>query len=170
MDRIVIAKIKKPQGVKGELRLATFLDDNSNIMKIKNVYIEGNEQPYEVERCFKVSSDYAVKLKNIDSFEQANQFKSKNVLCLRSDLSQIVKDGIFIADLIDKKAYFEDGQEVGVISDVENYGASDVVFIESSKYKNLSFANIGGIILSCDENRVVLNKEKFYEVCVYDEE
>ena len=41
----------------------------------------------------------------------------------------------------------------------------------SVEYKNLSFANVGGIILNvdADKNQVTLCEEEFKKVCVFDE-
>ena len=48
-----------------------------------------------------------------------------------------------------KRELFE---ELGIIFDVQNFGANDIIYINSEKYKNLSFANIGGIITEVNEN------------------
>ena len=67
---------------------------------------------------------------------------------------------------------FEDGTIVGKITDIENYGSCDIVFVDSNVYHNLSFANTGDIFLEIKENesKVVLNKEKFMQTKVCDED
>ncbi len=171
-DLISVAIIRKPQGVRGELRLSVFLDNESDFPKLKKLYLS-NGDAFDVERVFKVGGDYAIKINGVSTFEEANKLKNQELFAMRSDIEKLKNpNDFFIADLLNKTARFENGEIVGVIDDVENYGASDIVFIKSKKYHNLSFANIGGIILGIDKEKqeVILDADKFKQVCVFDEQ
>ncbi len=174
MDKFIeIALIKRPQGVKGELRLLVLLDDNKNLQNFSEVFVEGSEMPFKVHEIKKVADDYAIKLDGIDSYEDAEKLKNKKLLAKREDVDKFksTKD-FYMADIIGKTAYLSTGEFVGIVDDIENYGASDVVFIRSQKYTNLSFANVGGIILSVDQEKqeVILDADEFSKYCVYDEQ
>ena len=43
----------------------------------------------------------------------------------------------FIEDILNFNMVFEDGEELGILTDVQNYGSSDVYFVQC-KNKNIS--------------------------------
>ena len=171
--KIAIAYVNKPVGVKGEMKVTILLDDPKILTKIPFLFLKNSDTPIKVERVFKIVGDTAaVKLEGFDNPESAIKLKSCELFAEREVLESLIEsDKIFIADLINKIAV-AGGEELGKIVDVENYGANDIVFIDSKKYKNLSFANIGGIIEKIDheKNIVILNKEKFWQVAVFDKD
>lgn len=170
MDKIEVAKIRRPQGVKGELRLEVLLDDPVAFSRIESVYVEGEQAARRIERCFRVSDGFAAKLEGIDR-SAAEALRGKSLFILRADADRLKSStDYFIADLIGKKAVTDAGETLGVIDDVENFGASDIVFIKSEKYKNLCFANIGGIIDSVSDEQVVLRAAELEKVWVFDEQ
>lgn len=169
-DLLAVAFVNKPQGIKGDLKVEVLLDDPANISHFATLYGENNDQ-FSVDSSYRVGDGYALHLSTINSIEEAMTLKNKYLYAKRADLVKMVgEDKFFIDDIIGKIAIFDDGETVGIIVDVENFGASDIVFIKSRKYTNLSFANIGNVIISVDDKKVVLNKEEFNKVCVYDEQ
>lgn len=171
-NKIAIAYVNKPIGVKGEVKVTILLDDPKVLTKIPFVFLKNSENPIKIERVFKIVGDTAaVKLEGFESPEIAIKLKSCELFAEREMLESLVdKNQVFIADLIGKIAI--GGEKLGRIIDVENYGANDIVFIDSKKYKNLSFANIGGIIEKIDHknNTVLVNKERFWQVAVFDKD
>lgn len=172
MDNIIcVAKCNKPQGVRGEIKVTVLMNKPNDICKLTALKTENEANFHNIERIFAVSGGYGVKLSGVDTYEQAMLFKGKLLYASKSEVDLIINEnGVYIQDLIGKKAVLTDGTFLGEIDDVENFGANDIVFIKSKTYKNLSFANIGGIIekVDNDNKQVVLNKEEFNKVCVYD--
>ena len=172
--KIAIAYVNKPVGVKGEVKVTILLDNPKLLTKIPYVFLKNSETPIKVERVFKIVGDTAaVKFEGYDNPENALKLKNCELFADRDVIKNLIDDNeIFIADLLLKNAVLSDGEVLGKIVDVENYGANDIVFIESKKYMNLSFANIGGIIESVDEekNIVRLNKNELWKVAVFDKE
>ena len=171
-DKIAIAYVNKPIGVKGEVKVTILLDEPKLLTQIPFVFLNNSDEAIKVEKVFKIVGDTAaVKLCGYDNPESAINLKSKELFAKRDVLENLIgESSIFIADILNRCAVLNDGQVLGKISDVENYGANDIVFIKSEKYKNLSFANIGGIIEKIDDtkNCVFLNKDKFWQVAVFD--
>ena len=171
-DKIAVAYVNKPVGVKGEMKVTVLLDNPKLLTKIPFVILNDSESEIKVQRVFKIVGDTAgIKLESIDNPEEALKLKGKEIFAKRDVIQSLIDENqIFIADIIGKTATLNDGEVLGKIGDVENYGASDILFIESKEYKELSFANIGGIIEKIDnkKNVVYLNTEEFWKVAVYD--
>ena len=168
-DYISVALARKAQGIKGEIKISVFLDRPTDIKNISSLYADFTAQEYKVERVFCVGSDFAVKLEGIDSVDKANAFKGKQLYAKRAEIEKFKANEIYIADLLNKKAVLNDGEVLGVIDDVQNFGSSDVIYIKSEKYKNLSFANVGNIIIDVSEDKVTLDKANFLACSVYDD-
>ena len=168
---ILVAFCNKPHGVRGEIKVTAYLDNNSNFKKLDQLYCKKTDQTYKVKRIFQIKDCFGIGFEGFNTFEDAMLLKGQELYALKSQIEDMVDDDhIFIEDLIGKTAVLEDGTIIGIIDDIVNYGASDIVFIKSKMYKNLSFANVGGILLTVDEENqtVTLNKEEFEKVCVYD--
>ncbi len=171
-NKIAIAFVNKPVGVKGEIKVTVLLDCPQLLSKIPFVFLKNSNDSIKIQRVFKIVGDTAgLKLENIDSPEDALKLKGQELYAERELLKQLIGENqIFMADIIGKTAALDTGIVLGKVTDIENYGASDIIFIDSKEYKDLSFANIGGIIEKIDfeKNIVKLNTEKFWQVAVYD--
>lgn len=171
-DKICVAIVRKPQGIKGEVKVSVLMDNPELIKKINLLYLENGEQLH-VKRVFNLGTEYGIGFDEFTNPEQTLMIKNKNLYAEKNVVRNLIgNDNFFISDLIGKTAVFEDGTIVGKISDIENYGSSDVVFVESKIYHNLSFANTGNIFLEIieNENKVVLNKENFMQTKICDED
>ena len=173
MDKeyIEVAFCNKPHGVRGEIKVTVYLDNNKDFKKLKSLYCDKTKQTYQIKRIFELKECYGVGFEGFTTYEQAEQLKNQKLYALKSEIEDMIdEDRIFIDDLIGLTVVYKDGTIIGEIDDIVNYGASDIVFIKSEKMKNLSFANIGGIFLDIDldNNRVIIDREQFEKVCVYD--
>ena len=170
MDKMIsVGFVRRTQGIKGDVRISALMDNPSDIKKLKELLVEGESTPRKVERVFQVSDGFGLKLEGINLVSDAEKIKNKKLFALREEIDKLKEENnIYIEDILNKKAVLDNGEELGIIFDVQNFGANDIIYINSSKYKNLCFANIGGIISEVKEDEVVLNKQEFEKVCVCD--
>ena len=77
----------------------------------------------------------------------------------------------FHDDLYARIVSFENEDEFGKVEDVQDYGAAEVFFVKTKSNKQLMFPNVKGVIVSFDykTKKLVLNKDKFKEVCDYED-
>jgi len=169
---ICVGRVKKTQGNKGEVKASIVMDDPSLIQKFDKIYLE-NGEVLNLSRVFRLGEDFGLGFAEIKNMGEADKLKNQNLYLKREEIEKFSSvKGFYIADILGKRAVFENGEEVGTIADIENYGAADVVFIKSKKYPNLSFANTGGIMLKVDseKNEVLIDRKRFFETAVYDKE
>ena len=98
--------------------------------------------------------------------EKANKLVNKMFYIDR----EIVGGKILIEDLKGSDIFFEDEVFIGNIQDVQDYGAAEVFFVKTHKGTEIMFPNVKGVIASFDykQKKLVVNKEKFGEVCDYE--
>ena len=166
---ISVGFVRRVQGIKGEVRISALMDKPNDFKKLKSLLVEGETEERKVERVFQVSDGFGLKLEGISLVSDAEKIKSKKLYAKREDIDKLKNDkDIYIEDILNKLAVLDNGEELGEIFDVQNFGANDIIYINSEKYKNLCFANIGGIITKVNEDKVILNKQEFDKVSVCD--
>jgi len=165
MEKIEVFEVLKPQGIKGELKLRNLTDSLSWIDEVSVFYINNNK--YTLEKI-RVANDFIfVKFNEIASIEEADKLRGAFVCVEKSIIEESLEEGeYFLADLIDKDAFFEDGEQLGVITDIQNFGSADVFYVSKTSGKEVLFSNVDGVIMEVTSQKVILNRKKFDEVSV----
>ena len=164
MERICLGKAVKLHGFRGGLKMNAKYDEDFDTKKVKSMFDEeGNE--YIISRLSKNTDGFYVDFENVD-LEKANKLINKMFYIDR----EIVAGKILIEDLKESSVYFEGDVLIGKIQDVQDYGAAEVFFVKTEKGTEIMFPNVKGVISSFDykQKKLVVNKEKFREVCDYE--
>ena len=103
MERMELGKIVNTFGLKGEVKVYPYV---SYISKVKKVYI--NNQQMEVERARNQKNIFVIKLKNIDTIEDAEKLKNSIIEMDRKDAPSLPKGTYYISDLIGFDVYTDD--------------------------------------------------------------
>ena len=117
-------EIVASHGVRGEVKLLPWTDGPDFLTKFKRVRID--DTTYSVEACRIQKTCNLIKLKGIDTMEQAQALRGKTVEIYRDDAP---KDLIFASELIGVDV-FEDGKQIGQIADVLDYPGNKVYVVK----------------------------------------
>lgn len=160
---IEVAKILKPQGLKGEIKCKNF---TSLDFWRENLEVKIDMENYVVEH-FRFYKDFLyLKLKDIISIDMAQKLRGKTVF-VEKDLIKTGDDEYLISDLENCVLLDENGKVIGQIESVENYNATDIinVIIVGARF---SFPFLKKVIKRVDKkNKIVeVYKDKLDEVLV----
>ncbi len=127
-----IGKIINTHGLKGEVKLELWCDGVEYIKQFKTVYLDENgTQPLTLVAARPQKNHAIVKLAEVVNIDDAEKLKGRVLYANRDDA--VLEEGQnYIEDLIG--CYVVDAeteQEYGRVCDVLNYGASDILDIES---------------------------------------
>ena len=167
---ITVGKVLKPQGVKGEVKIALYTEDISRFKKMKYLIVESTGARLNV-LSVRVDSAYAyVRLEGINDRNDAEMLRDEYVCLNREDVAQPKQGHYFIVDLIGCEVFIDECK-IGVVTDILQYGAADVYVLDVNG-EELMFPAGDGVIESVDvENqRIFVNKTRFEEVTIYDDE
>lgn len=158
MDKIVIAKILKPQGIKGELKCKPYADTDL-FSSLKEVFLD-NEVRRVKSSVYRFGFAYIL-LEGISSRDEAEKLRGKDIYLDKTDLS----DDILVADLENSIILDENSNELGKILSVEQYGSADILNVKLSSGETCSVPYLDTIVLKVhkDEKLVVVNAKKFEE-------
>lgn len=161
---VEIAKILKPQGLKGEMKLDLFLKDEKTWKKIKDVQIDS--QSYIVKSIRFYKGFGYILLCEIDSIAKCEKFRNKFVYVDKSQL-ETDKNEYLIDDLVGCEVVDEKGNFVGEVESIESYGGADIINILYCGAKR-SFPFLKSVLVDVDvkTKKIVVNKEKLKEVMI----
>ena len=126
--RIALAAVAGAHGVKGELRLKLFSDSVESLSHHKTLFVGGAERRLLSVRD---AGNTAVALfEGISDRSDAEALRGSLVEVDRSELPPLEEGEYYYADVIGLPAVDRDGQAVGTVLAVENYGAGDLLDIE----------------------------------------
>lgn len=134
LEYLSIGQIINIHGFRGEVKIYPLTDDMNRFKKLKEVFIEENNQliKYEVEGVKFLSNTIIMKLKGIDTEEAANKLRNFYIKVDRRSAVKLPKDTYFICDLIDLEVYDDDGLLLGKVKDVLQTGSNDVYVVKTS--------------------------------------
>lgn len=129
MKTVVIGKIVKPQGIKGEVKVMPLTDDPLRFRALKRVMMNGVE--YDVENVRVNGNDVFLLLKSINDRNAAEALRGKDVEIFPQD-SIVPQEGrYFIKDFIGMKLVDELGTAYGTITDILQYGSADIILLDT---------------------------------------
>jgi len=121
-------EIVSTHGIHGEVKVYPWADGPEFLLEFDEFRIGG--KLYEVENSRVQKTCVLLKLKGVDTVEQAMALKGKVVEFDRTDVE--LEEGWFIADLIGLRV-LADGQEIGKIADVLQYPGNDVWIVRGEQ-------------------------------------
>ena len=154
--RIALAAVAGAHGVKGEVRLKLFSDSSASIAQHQKLFVGGVERRLLFVRD---SGKTAIaRFEGVADRSAAEALRGSVVEIGREALPPLEEGEYYHADLIGLPALDREGNAVGMVASVENYGAGDLleIALESGKTSLIPFRD--GIADLVD-GRIVLDPE-----------
>lgn len=163
-DKLNVAAVLKPQGIRGEIKVKVFLDGAEDMADLKRVILDDEE--YAVLGVRPQGDIAYLSLRGIADRNAAELLRGKQVFAYREDLPPLEEGRFYIADLLDCEVVYSGGERVGKV--VEVMPAATDVYVLSTAGGEVSFAAAKGVIEEVDTagKRITVNKKRFKEVSV----
>lgn len=148
---IEAGEIVTTHGVRGEMKILTWLDSPEDLLDFDRCRIDGKQ--YQIESCRVQKTCNLLKVGGVDSVETAQALRGKVVELYREDMDD---DVIFAAELIGMEAYCGDFL-LGKIEEVLDYPGNQV-YVVRGEHEYLIPA-VKAFVLSTDlaGNRMQVN-------------
>lgn len=151
-------KIVGTHGVKGEIRVQPWCDSAEFLLPLKTMYFDRGAQKLEVVSSRVHKSLLLLRLKGIDSVEQADTLRGK-ILYLNCSDVQLEEGRYFMQDLIGMDVYNADNFiYYGKLTEIMRTGANDVYQITSESSKNYLIPAIPSVIINVnlEDNKMLI--------------
>ncbi len=114
MDRVVIATLRRPRGIRGELVATPHTDFPERFAHLQRVYVGDREM--EVERTWWHGADIVFKFAGVDSMDDAGPLAGNDVEIPENERVPLPEGEYYLSDLMGCKVY-DKGELVGEVSD-----------------------------------------------------
>lgn len=154
--RIALAAVAGAHGIKGELRLKLFSDSIEGLSRHENLYVGGS-----VRRLLAIRSSgkaAVARFEGVADRSAAEALRGSLIEVDRSSLPPLEDGEYYHADLIGLSAVDRAGNALGKVAAVENYGAGDLLQIETPDGKQSLIPYREGIA-DLHEGKVIIDPE-----------
>ena len=129
MDRrVLVAAVIGPFGVRGAVKLKTFTADPMTAASYGPLETEDGARRFEVAILQPPKGEIVMaQLTGIGDRNAAEAIKGVRLFASRLALPQLEDDEFYLADLIGLEAVDPAGQPLGTVTDVQNFGAGDLI-------------------------------------------
>jgi 16S rRNA processing protein RimM len=139
---IIIGKVLKPQGIKGEIKVLPITPDIQRFELLDEIFLsknidEGEGYAIEEVKYLLAKNIVILKLADINNCEQAEKFKDYNILISEEQQLELEEDQYYIHDLIGLTVVTTSGDKIGVVKNVLDTPANNVFEIEGNNGEEL---------------------------------
>jgi 16S rRNA processing protein RimM len=133
LEYLSIGQIVNTHGIRGEVKVYPLTDDASRFDKLKEVYIESKNEmtKYQVESAKHLKNTVILKLKGIETMNDAEKLRQLYIKVGRWDAVRLPKDTFFICDIVDSEVFDIHGELLGKLHDVLQTGSNDVYVVKN---------------------------------------
>ncbi len=126
-DRVCIAQIGGPHGIRGEVKLRSFTADPMAVKDYGPLEAEDGSAHFEIEAVRPAKGHLVARLRGVHDRNAAERLTHLRLFVPRERLPPPGADEFYHADLIGLTAVTADGAEVGTVVAVHDFGAGDLL-------------------------------------------
>ena len=153
-DFILVGSIVGLHGLKGYLKVKSFLENPKDIFKFDEYFI--NKLSFSsILLKFNKKSLFICELVGINSIEEAKKFVNNDIFIYKSSLPKIDKDEIYLNDLISFNVELESGLYLGELVKFYDFGGGPIIGVKQGHTeKMLPFSD--NFIINIDQDLRVI--------------
>ena len=162
MSELVVGVVLKPQGIRGELKVKPYTDSAEAFRAFKRVFLGGAE--YKVLSVRTGPDVVFLGLRGVPDRNAAELLRGKEIAIPREEAPAPAEGSFYIADILGSEVITEEGEPLGVLTDVRN-AATDIYTLLCGD-KEILFPALKDVVVKYDVacNQIVVNTRRFYEV------
>lgn len=127
-DRILIARIGAPHGVKGEVRLFIFADEPEAVLDYEPLTDATGRRSFKITTLRPAKEHFVARLAGIDDRTAAETLTNVDLYVPRDALPETEdEDTFYHADLLGLRVENEAGEPIGTVLALHDFGAGDVL-------------------------------------------
>lgn len=145
MEKYKIGKIVNAVGLKGEVRVYNYSDYKERFSEIDTVFVE--DKKYTILNARYMKDVAVLKLEGVEDRNGAEALKEKDLYITEDMLRVLPEDTYYIKDLVGLKVIDDQGEYLGILSDVYQNRAQDLYEIELENKKKILLPAVEEFVL-----------------------
>lgn len=150
LPNLEIGQIVNTFGIKGMVKIKPFTDDIKRFDKLKTIYVGKTKIEYEIQEVKYHKEMVLLKLKGIDTVEQADTLRNSYITVPRELVDELEEGRYYIVDLLGSNVYTDKEEHLGILEDIFNTGSNDIYVVKDQKGKQILLPAINDVIKNID--------------------
>ena len=168
----MVGEVLRPQGVRGEAKIKPYASNPDDFKRWKVLYLKDGDAYRPVSaKCSRVHDGFAyLTLEGCSSPEDVEKLRGRELYVDREHASPLGEDEVYISDLIGCEAVTREGETVGTLVDVLQYGHVDTYVFRTRRGSMMAPALKAVFVETDVENRrLTVDRERLEEVAVFED-
>ena len=135
-----MGKIIKPHGILGEVKVKLFNSKSKTLKVGQTIWIldsMNKSSSYIIERLSLLSEKSKIKFRDIDDRNAAELIRNSILSVSRNDFPELGIDEFYLIDLIGYSVLDQNGVNIGIISDIMENPANEIIVITNNNKEYL---------------------------------
>lgn len=160
-DYLELGQIVNVKGLKGEVKMNSFAEDNTVFERISTVFLKRKDQLIEkqIQKVGYNKNQVILKFKDCNSIDEAETLRNMYVFVKRADLGELPEGVYYIADLIGLDVYTDENELLGKVDDIYSTGANDIYVVKDELGKQKLLPGIDEVIkeIDIDSGKIIVH-------------
>lgn len=127
---LFVAQVGAAHGVRGEVKVTTFTADPMALAEYRDLKRQNGSPAVTILSARPVKGGIVCRLKGVDDRNAAEALRGLKLYISRDALPEPEEDEFYLADLIGLSVETADGQMLGKVKTVQDFGAGDLLEIQ----------------------------------------
>jgi 16S rRNA processing protein RimM len=136
---IQVGRVAGAFGVRGEVRITAFTEDPQSLVRYKTLLREDGSHGLTLQGGRVAKDGVITRCPEIASKEAADAMRGLRLYVPRDALPKTDEDEFYLADLIGLAAATPQGESLGVVKAVQNFGAGDILELDPGSGRATTF-------------------------------
>lgn len=151
---ILIGVIYSAHGIKGHLLVKSYTTPQENILSLNLLSAKGESVKLKKIGVTK-KKEFICSLDGCLDRNTAETLKNTELFCFRSELQEPDENEYYFADLKNMEVLDENGKKIGIVTNVANFGAGDIIEIKFNNGKEEMYPFTSSIFPIINENQLI---------------
>ena len=153
---VFIGIFGQPHGLKGEIKIDIKTSSLESFKILKDYFTEENTPALIFKDFKKVGKRIVASIENCTDRDEALLYKGKHIFTLRKNFPKNKDDEYYVIDLIGLSVVDLKKNTLGIVEDIKNFGAGDLMEINNPNKKNFYIPMNKENLISVDTNKKII--------------
>ena len=161
-DLVHVGTFGQPQGLKGDIKINILTSSFESFKILKNYCMQDGKTILHFTALRKIGKKNIASLKGCENRNAALDYKGKYIFSSKENFSEIGEDEYYVIDLIGCTIFNAEKESLGIVIDIKNFGAGDLIEIKRDSKKKFYIPMNDDNIISVNilEKKIIVNPMK----------
>ena len=145
---LLVGKLRRPHGLKGEMKLEVITDQPQVFRSGTTVYLEGDFEAMDIAQVRGHHPLLIISFQGMTSRDQVERLRNRGLYMKAKNLPPLLETDFYDDQLIGITVEDESGQILGRLSEILKTGANDVYIVKPEDGKEILLPAIKSVILN----------------------